>query len=251
MMAEHLGAYVRLCAQTLQSLIARPPPWELLRDQIYQMGVLSLPVVAITGLSTGMVLATQSFIQLSDKGLASATGILVVKAMLSELGPILSAFMITGRVGAALCAQLGSMQVTEQIDALRSMAASPIDYLLAPRFLAAMISAPLLTLFSNFMGVFGGYIIATCVFGLSSSNYLDPLPQNVTPFDLVTGLVKSLVFGFLMVSICCYKGLNAKGGAAGVGRATTQSVVACYSSFLVFNFAMTLGFNLLLVWMYS
>lgn len=250
-LAESLGAYVRLCAQTLTALITRPPSWNLLRAQLYDMGVSSLPVVAVTGLSTGMVLATQSFIQLSDKGLASATGILVVKAMLSELGPILTAFMITGRVGAAMCAQLGSMQVTEQIDAMRSMAVNPIDFLLVPRFLATLIATPLLTLFSNFMGIFGGYFIATALFGMPSSNYLDPLPQNVTLFDLTTGLIKAVVFGFLMVSICCYKGLTAKGGAAGVGRATTQSVVACYSSFLIFNFVMTIAFNLLLVWVYS
>ncbi len=250
-LAERLGAYVRLCAQTLTALILRPPPWGLLREHLYDMGVGSLPVVAVTGLSTGMVLATQSFMQLSDKGLASATGILVVKAMLSELGPILTAFMITGRVGAAMCAQLGSMQVTEQIDAMRSMAVDPIEYLLVPRFLATLIATPVLTIFSNFMGIFGGYLIATTLFGMPSNNYLDPLPQNVTAFDLTTGLIKAVVFGFFMVSICCYKGLTAKGGAAGVGKATTQSVVACYSCFLIFNFVMTIGFNLILVWIYS
>ncbi len=247
--AENLGGYVRLCSSALAALITNPPPWSSLSEQIYDMGVLSLPVVSITGLSTGMVLATQSFIQLSDKGLESATGVLVVKAMLSELGPILTAFMITGRVGAAMCAQLGSMQVTEQIDALRSMAVNPTEYLLAPRFAGALIAAPILTLYSNFMGILGGYLIATWGFGMPSSSYIDPLPQAISPFDLFSGLAKALVFGFLMVSICCYKGLNAQGGAAGVGRATTQSVVICYSSFLIFNFALTIAFNLLLVWM--
>lgn len=247
--AESFGGYIRLCSSIFISLITRPPSWASLSEQFYNMGVLSLPVVSITGLSTGMVLATQSFIQLSDKGLASATGVLVVKAMLSELGPILTAFMITGRVGAAMCAQLGSMQVTEQIDAMRSMAVNPIDYLVAPRFASALIAAPILTLYSNFMGIFGGYLIAIWVFGMPTSSYVDPLPYAVSPFDLVTGLAKALVFGFLMVSICCYKGLNAKGGAAGVGRVTTQSVVVCYSSFLIFNFALTIAFNLLLMWM--
>lgn len=129
----------------------------LVRDQLYYVGVTSLPVVAITGFSTGIVLAAQSHFQLSEFGLTSATGLMVTKAMLVELGPVLTAFMITGRVGAAMCAELGTMKVTEQIDALQSMNVDPLRYLVAPRFIAGISMLPLLTIFSTFMGVYGGY----------------------------------------------------------------------------------------------
>ncbi len=131
-----LGEYILLIFKVIIVTVRRPPQWSLIRDQMYEIGVMSLPVVAITGFSTGMVLAAQSYFQLSDKGLVSATGLMVTKAMLVELGPVLTAFMITGRVGAAMCAELGTMRVTEQIDAIRSMAVNPLQYLVAPRFLA-------------------------------------------------------------------------------------------------------------------
>ena len=134
-----LGDYVALTMRVIWLAFTRPPAWSLIRDQMYDIGVLSLPVVAITGLSTGMVLAAQAFFQLSDKGLASATGLMVTKAMMVELGPVLTAFMVTGRVGAAMCAELGTMRVTEQIDALRSMSVNPLQYLIAPRFIAGAI----------------------------------------------------------------------------------------------------------------
>src|SRR6478736_4369882 len=127
-----IGDYVMLILSVIWVTIKKPPHWDLIRDQLYEIGVLSLPVVAITGFSTGMVLAAQSYFQLSDKGLAGATGIMVTKAMLVELGPVLTAFMVTGRVGAAMCAELGTMRVTEQIDALKSMSVNPLRYLVAP-----------------------------------------------------------------------------------------------------------------------
>src|SRR5271168_2399135 len=143
-----IGEYIILICSVIWVTVRRPPAWVLIRDQLYDIGVLSLPVVAITGFSTGMVLSAQSYFQLSDKGLVSATGLMVTKAMLVELGPVLTAFMVTGRVGAAMCAELGSMRVTEQIDALRSMAVNPLRYLVAPRFIAGFLMMPLLTIFS-------------------------------------------------------------------------------------------------------
>lgn len=210
---------------------------------MYEIGVLSLPVVAITGFSTGMVLSAQAFFQLSDKGLVSATGLMVTKAMMVELGPVLTAFMITGRVGAAMCAELGTMRVTEQIDALRSMAINPLRYLVAPRFIAGTLMLPLLTVFSCVMGIFGGYIIAVHYYGMPSNSFLDPLPTNIKSFDFISGLVKSIVFGVIIITISCYKGMVTRGGAAGVGRSTTNSVVICYSVILVANFLLTVALN--------
>lgn len=238
-----LGEYFLLIASVVWVSIKRPPQFRLVRDQLYEIGVLSLPVVAITGFSTGMVLAAQAFFQLSDKGLAGATGLMVAKAMLVELGPVLTAFMITGRVGAAMCAELGTMRVTEQIDALRSMAVNPLRYLVAPRFLAGMFMVPLLTIFSTIMGVIGGYLISVYYYHMSPISYLDPIRINVTTFDFFSGMVKAFVFGIIIVTISCFRGMKTRGGAAGVGRSTTNSVVICYSVILIINFLLTLGLN--------
>lgn len=243
-----LGDYMILIVSVILATLRRPPSWILIRDQMFEIGVLSLPVVAITGFSTGMVLAAQSFFQLSDKGLASATGLMVAKAMFVELGPVLTAFMITGRVGAAMCATLGTMRVTEQIDAMRSMAVNPLRYLIAPRFIAGTVMMPLLSVFSSVMGILGGYLIAVGYYKMAPNSYWDPLPIHITVFDFTSGLIKALVFGMIIVSISCYKGLNTTGGAAGVGKSTTNSVVICYSVILIVNFLLTLGLNSSYTW---
>lgn len=238
-----LGDYALMIFEVIWVSLRRPPKWDLIRDQMYEIGVMSLPVVAITGFSTGMVLAAQSYFQLSDKGLASATGIMVTKAMMVELGPVLTAFMVTGRVGASMCATLGTMRVTEQIDALKSMAINPLRYLVAPRFIAGTITMPLLTVFSTLMGIIGGYLIAVGYYGMASNTFLDPLPLHVDLFDFISGLTKAFVFGIIIITISCYRGMTTKGGAAGVGRATTNSVVICYSVILVVNFILTIFLN--------
>jgi phospholipid/cholesterol/gamma-HCH transport system permease protein len=238
-----IGDYVRLIFGVLWVIIRKPPQWTLIRDQMYEIGVLSLPVVAVTGFSTGMVLAAQAYFQLSDKGLSSATGLMVTKAMLVELGPVLTAFMVTGRVGAAMCAQLGTMKVTEQIDALKSMAVNPLRYLIAPRFIAGTITLPLLTVFSCIMGVIGGYVVAVYYYGMSSSSFMDPLPIHIKIFDFFSGMVKAFIFGIIIITISCYRGITTTGGAAGVGRATTNSVVICYSVILITNFVLTITLN--------
>lgn len=238
-----LGDYVILILSVIWVTIRRPPQWDLIRDQLYEIGVLSLPVVAITGFSTGMVLAAQAYFQLSDKGLASATGLMVTKAMMVELGPVLTAFMITGRVGASMCATLGTMRVTEQIDALKSMSVNPLRYLVAPRFIAGVVMMPLLTIFSCLCGVLGGYFIAVYYYGMPSTSFLDPLPSNIHLFDFISGIVKAFIFGIIIITISCYKGMTTRGGAAGVGYSTTNSVVICYSVILVANFLITVGLN--------
>lgn len=238
-----IGEFCLMVLHMLTMSIRHPPSWKLVRNQLYDVGVLSLPVIAITGLSTGMVLAAQTYFQLSDKGLTGTTGVMVAKSMLVELGPILTACMLTGRVGAAIAAELGTMKVTEQIDALRSMACDPLRYLVAPRFFAMMVMVPILTIFSCTMGIFGGYLVAVQAYGMSSNTFFDPMPAFISWFDLFSGISKSFVFGLLIVTISCYRGMNTHGGAQGVGRSTTNSVVLCYSAILISNFLLTLALN--------
>ncbi len=240
-----VGEYISFVIKVISVTIHRFPHWRLISSQMLEIGIMSLPVVAITGFSTGLVLSAQSFFQLADKGLAAATGILVGKAMITELGPVLTAFMITGRVGSAMCAELGSMKVTEQIDALRSMSVSPIRYLVAPRLIAGCITIPLLTMFSIVMGILGGYLIAIFLFGMSPQAYFDPMPDYISRFDLFTGIFKAWAFGMFIVTICCFKGLNTTNGAVGVGRSTTTSVVISYSVILISNFLLTIALNII------
>lgn len=242
---DSLGQYVHFSVENLKLLVLHPPALSLVLKQLYEVGVSSLPVVATTGLSSGLVLAAQSFFQLGDKGMADVTGLVVAKAMMTELGPVLSAFMVTGRVGAAICAELGSMKVSEQIDALESMAVSPKRYLIAPRLIAGIIMMPLLTVFGIVMGIIGGYIVAVHLFNMSGASFFDPISASLNVYDLCTGLIKAFVFGFFIMSVSCFKGIHAAGGAAGVGRSTTQSVVLCYCCILLSNFFMTMGINLL------
>lgn len=240
-----VGEYARMIVAVITATIKRPPHFRLILQQLYDIGVASTPVVAITGFFTGLVLAAQSFYQLSDKGLSGVTGLMVGKAMITELGPVLTAFMVTGRVGAAMCAELGTMKVTEQVDALETMAVNPHRYLVAPRVLAGTFIMPLLTIFSMVMGIFGGYLIAVFYFGMAPSAYFDPMPIHITMFDLFTGIAKSFVFGSLIMTISCHKGMKTWGGAAGVGKATTNSVVICYCFILFSNFFLTVLLNMI------
>ena len=203
-----IGEYATLILAVTKAMLRRPPAIILILEQLYDIGVASLPVVAITGFSTGLVLAAQSFYQLADKGLASVTGLMVGKAMITELGPVLTAFMVTGRVGAAMCAELGTMRVTEQIDALQTMAVNPNRYLIAPRFIAGIFMMPLLTIFGIAMGIYGGYLISVYFFGMAPAAYFDPMPTHITLFDLCIGIIKAFVFGGIIMTIACYKGMK-------------------------------------------
>ena len=238
-----IGEYAQLLVDTFKATFWRPPKLHLILKQMYNIGVGSLAVVAITGFFTGLVLAAQSFYQLNSKGLSGITGLMVGKAMITELGPILTAFMVTGRVGAAMCAELGTMRVTEQIDALKTMAVNPNRYLVAPRLIAGTFMMPFLTLFSSIMGVFGGYLISVFFFGMSPAAYFSPMPMHITLFDVIAGLSKGFFFGMLIMTISCYKGVNTTGGAEGVGKTTTSSVVISYCAILFSNFFLTLALN--------
>ncbi len=248
---SNLGAYMLMTIRAFIIFFTHPPHWWLIRDQIYNIGLLSMPVVAITGFSTGMVLAAQSFFQLADKGLEGTTGVLVGKAMMTELGPVLTAFMVTGRVGSAMCAEIGTMLVTEQISAMRSMAIDPIRYLVTPRLVASTIMMPFLHLFGTLTGILGGYLVACYFFGMPPISYFGGMQIFVTKFDFGSGFAKAYVFGIFIASICCFKGMRTKGGALGVGNATTNAVVICYSCILIFNFLMTLALNMVRIWIYK
>jgi phospholipid/cholesterol/gamma-HCH transport system permease protein len=240
-----IGEYIEMLFDVTKATLRRPPAFYLVLKQLYDIGVASLLVVAFTGFFTGLVLAAQSFYQLADKGLASVTGLMVAKAMMTELGPVLTGFMVTGRVGAAVCAELGTMKVTEQIDALQTMAVNPYSYLIAPRLLGGFFMMPLLTIFSVVMGIYGGYLISVNFFGMSPATYFDPMPLHITLFDFFTGVIKAFFFGILIMTISCYKGMSTTGGAAGVGKATTSCVVITYCCILLGNFFLTMALNIL------
>lgn len=240
-----IGDYCTFVVISFLNMFRKLPRWGLIRDQLYTVGVMSLGVVTLTGMSTGLVLAAQTYYQLYNKGLASITGLMVTKAMLTELGPVLTAFMFVGRVGAAMCAELATMKVTEQIDAMVTMAVDPKSYLVGPRLIAGSLMFPLLTVYSVIMGVFGGYLISVYYFGMSATTFWDPIPTYVKAFDFWTGFIKAIIFGILIVTICCYRGMKTEGGAADVGISTTRAVVTCYIIILILNFFLTLSLNTL------
>lgn len=246
-----LGSYLIMTLRAFGIFVTHPPHFSLIREQFFNIGVLSLPVVSITGFSTGMVLAAQSFFQLADKGLEGATGIMVGKAMMTELGPVLTAFMVTGRVGSAMCAEIGTMRVTEQIDAMRSMSVDPIRYLVTPRLIASTAMMPFLHLFCTLTGLLGGFLIACYFFGMAPVTYFGGMQIYITHFDFMSGFIKAFIFGIFVASICCYKGMHTKGGANGVGAATTASVVICYATVLISNFLLTLALNMARIWFYK
>ncbi len=238
-----LGSYCVMLFELLYLLVSVPPRWKNIIEQFYELGVRSAPLICLTGLSTGMVLAAQAFFQLSDKGLTGTTGIMVTKSMLVEIGPILTSFMITGRVGAAISAELGSMKVTEQIDAMASMSVNPLEYLVLPRCCAMVIMTPMLAALSSAAGIFGAWFVSVNLYSMTTQAFFDPIPIYVNWFDIFANILKSWIFGILIVSISCFYGMNVTGGARGVGKSTTSSVVTCYISILASNFFLTIGLN--------
>jgi len=205
------------------------------------MGVKSQSVVLIMGAFTGMVLGAQTYFQLHKVGMDSATLAVVSVSMCSELGPVLAGLMVAGRVGAAIAAEIGTMRVTEQIDALRTLATHPVDYLVVPRLLAAHIVLPLLTIESIAIGIASAHVLGLHWLGISRA-YSWVYVQNYTDAsDVAMGLVKAIIFGGMIALIGCYKGLNCGEGAEGVGRATTQAVVFASIAILISNFFLTLG----------
>lgn len=217
------------------------PPLDVrnLLKQIEEVGVKSIPVVLITGAFTGMVLALQSYTGFKRFNAEAFVGTVVALSMTRELGPVLSGLMVSGRVGSAMAAELGTMQVTEQIDALYTLATNPIKYLIVPRFLAALIIMPILTLFADVVGILGGYLVSVNLLGSNPTIYLRRTFDYLDLEDIYTGLLKSVVFGMIIAIIGCYQGFQTQGGAEGVGKATTKAVVMSSLLILIANYFIT------------
>jgi phospholipid/cholesterol/gamma-HCH transport system permease protein len=241
----YLGELVVLAAETFRSIFSRKLRWKLFLNQIVEIGLLSQLVVVITGGFTGAVFAAQTFFQFNKLGLGSGVGAVVSVAICRELGPVLTALMVTGRVGAAMSAEIGTMKVTEQIDALRALAVHPVDYLVVPRTLAMMISMPLLVAECIGFGIAAGYFIAIFLLEVNGPYYMANMVRWTGSRDLVMGLSKAFVFGILIVFISCHKGLTSREGAVGVGRATTEAVVNASLAVLIVNFFLTMALNIL------
>jgi phospholipid/cholesterol/gamma-HCH transport system permease protein len=229
-----LGDMMIFIYRTMRWLM-RWPRWETLLPNLYQVGVLSLPVVALTGTFIGMVLAVQSFFQFHQLGLETRLGAVINMTLARELGPVLAATMLAGRVGSAMAAELGTMRVTEQIDALASMGSDPIHYLVVPRFLACVFMIPALTVMAVFMGVVGGYYYSVAILDIDRHHYWYNSQQFVGAWDLFFGIFKSVFFGASIGLVSCYRGFNCTPGAEGVGRAATASFVYSFVLILIMD----------------
>jgi len=225
---RYAGGLGVLMGQTLFWIPILPLRRRQILEEMSKIGVDSLPIVSLISLFTGMVLALQSAYQMQRFSAEMYIASLVAFSMMRELGPVLTALIIAGRVGASITAELGTMKVTEQIDALETLATNPIKYLVVPRFLALIVMLPLLTIYSDVIGILGGYVIGVFKLGISNAIYMkntwDPLRYK----DFFTGLIKSFFFAVITCIVACYEGMTAEGGAEGVGRATTTSVVTSF-----------------------
>ena len=236
---ERLGQFALLAGQTARAAVRpRFPGVELLR-QFEAIGARSSTIVLITALFTGMVLALQTGIALARFGAKPYVGAVVGLSLARELGPVLTALMVGGRVGAGITAEIGAMQVTEQVDAIRSMGADPVQKLVLPRVLAATFALPLLTILADVLAVLGGLVLAWSQFGIDPSFYFQTVINNVRLEDLFSGILKTFVFGWLIAMVGCSTALQTTGGTVGVGRATTRAVVAASIGVLVTDFFLT------------
>jgi phospholipid/cholesterol/gamma-HCH transport system permease protein len=242
---SYLGEVVLLAADTFVSLFTHRLRVKLFLRQIVEIGLLSQLVVVITGGFTGAVFAAQTYFQFNKLGMGSAVGAVVSVAICRELGPVLTALMVTGRVGAAMSAEIGTMKVTEQIDALRALAVYPIDYLVVPRALAMMVSMPLLVAECIGFGIAAGYFVAVFLLDVNATYYVANMVRWTQMRDIVMGLTKAFCFAILIVFISCHKGLTTAEGAVGVGKATTQAVVDSSLAILISNFFLTMMLNII------
>ena len=240
-----VGEVVVLGAETFWSIVTQRIRWRLFMNQIVEIGLHSQLVVVITGAFTGAVFAAQTFFQFNKLGMGSAVGAVVSVAICRELGPVLTALMVTGRVGASMSAEIGTMKVTEQIDALRALAVHPIDYLVVPRALAMMVSMPLLVAECIGVGIAAGYLVAIGLLEINGTYYMANMVRWTQMRDIIMGLSKAFCFALLIVFISCHKGLTSREGAVGVGKATTQAVVHASLAVLIFNFFLTMALNII------
>lgn len=237
-----LSATGRLALFTFTALshCLRPPFYfRHIGRQMVEIGYYSLPVVGLTAVFTGMVLALQSYSGFSRFSAESAIATVVVLSITRELGPVLAGLMVAGRIGAAMAAELGTMRVTEQVDALTTLSTNPYKYLVVPRLIAGVTMLPILVLVADIIGVFGGYLVAVYRLGFNASSYINNTWQYLEFMDVVSGLVKAAAFGFVISLMGCYHGYNSRGGAQGVGAATTNAVVSASILILVLNYLLT------------
>lgn len=224
----YIGGVFHLFVGTVFQIFVPPFRRKEFFSQMYKVGVLSFPIVLLVSLFTGMVLALQSAYQLTRMNANIYISGLVALSMVRELGPVLTALVVAGRVGASITAELGTMKVTEQIDALETLATNPIKYLVVPRFLALCVMLPLLTVYADFIGIIGGYLIGVYKLLIGSTIYIKMTFDPLVFKDVFSGLLKSLVFAMIICVISCYEGFRTEGGAEGVGKATTLSVVTSF-----------------------
>jgi phospholipid/cholesterol/gamma-HCH transport system permease protein len=215
-------------------------------SQMDYIGVGSLTIIVLTGFFTGGVLTLQTYQTLASYGAVDQLGYLVSISLVRELGPVLSALMVTGRAVSAISAELGSMVVSEQIDAMRALGTDPVRKLVAPRILALVITLPLLTLITDVMGICGGWAVSTFLYSLPSSMFINSVRDGITTDDLIGGIIKPLVFAFLMGTIACHKGLKTEGGTVGVGRSTTSAVVSASIIVIIADFILARALQLIL-----
>lgn len=229
--------------QTVGWLFRRLPRRETLLPNFYQIGVLSLPVVALTGTFIGMVLSVQSYAQFRMLHMETRLGAVINMSLVRELGPVLAATMLAGRVGSAMAAELGTMRVTEQIDALASMGANPVHYLVVPRFLGCLVLIPTLTIMADFMGVVGGAFYSILLLGIDSHHYWENSQAFIGVYDVFSGVFKSLFFGAAIALVSCHRGFHCDPGAEGVGRAATGAFVTSFVLILIIDLQLGIIIN--------
>jgi phospholipid/cholesterol/gamma-HCH transport system permease protein len=234
-----LGSFADFVGQTLRWVVTDFTRWRLLRPQLYEVGVRSLPVIILTGVFVGMVLAAQIWYQFESIGRGAWSGSVINVSVLKELGPVLAGIMLAGRVGGALAAELGTMKVTEQIDALRALGADPIRHLVVPRFLACFFLIPFLSIYGSFVGILGAYLVAWGN-GADPYDYWRHSANNIEYWDIFAGITKSVFFGAALALIACYKGFQSRQGAEGVGRAATEAFVFSFVTILIMDLFLVL-----------
>jgi phospholipid/cholesterol/gamma-HCH transport system permease protein len=232
----YLGRLGLFLGQSLVLIFVPPLKVQRIVRQLHFIGARSSLVIALTGVFTGMVLGLQGYYTLARFGSTAFLGPAVAISLITELGPVLSALMVTGRAGSALTAEIGIMRITEQIDAIEVMALNPLRYLVVPNILAGIVALPLLGALFDVVGIYGGYLVGVKLLGVSSGTYFSGMTDVVTFSDITTGLYKSLSFGLLITWICCFKGYHAGYGAEGVSQATTEAVVFSSVAVLVLDY---------------
>lgn len=235
-----------LVARAARGLFKRPRYIPETVAQMDTIGVGSLTIIVLTGFFTGGVLTLQTFPTLKFYGAQSQTGYLVALSLIRELGPVLTALMVTGRVGSAIAAELGSMTVSQQIDAMRALGTDPTRKLVAPRIIALIITLPLLTVIADVIGIGGGWAVATGLYGMASSTFLTAVRDGISTDDILGGVIKPIVFALIIGAIACYKGLNTEGGTVGVGRTTTRAVVTASIVVIIADFFLARALQYLL-----